>query len=116
MPLKTNWENSGGAKEGRRLNWEEGPQTGPNVSQAGWLVRDNVEPGSSTTNREAASQAAGRAPGLPDASAVRLAPLPRNASCFVSACVSSDNSFPSVRPEPALGPWKGDACGEVSLL
>ena len=26
---------------------------------------------------------------------------------FVSTCVSSDNSFPSVRQEPSLGPWKG---------
>ena len=27
-------------------------------------------------------------------------------SCFVSTCVSSDNSFPSVRQEPSFGPWK----------
>ena len=26
---------------------------------------------------------------------------------FVSTCVSSDNSFPSVRQEPSFGPWKG---------
>ena len=28
-------------------------------------------------------------------------------SCFVSTCVSLDNSFPSVRQEPILGSWKG---------
>ena len=28
-------------------------------------------------------------------------------SHFVSTCVSSDNSFPSVRREPSFGPWKG---------
>ena len=28
-------------------------------------------------------------------------------SCFVSTCVSLDNSFPSVRQEPSFGPWKG---------
>ena len=34
-------------------------------------------------------------------------PFPNKISCFVSTCVSSDNSFPSVRQEPSLGPWKG---------
>ena len=28
-------------------------------------------------------------------------------SLALSACVSSDNSFPSVRKEPSFGPWKG---------
>ena len=31
----------------------------------------------------------------------------KNFSCFVSTCVSSDSSFPSVRQEPSFGPWKG---------
>ena len=30
-------------------------------------------------------------------------PFPNKISCFVSACVSSDNSFPSVRQEPSFG-------------
>ena len=34
-------------------------------------------------------------------------PLPNEISCSVSTCVSSDNSFPSVRQEPGFGPWKG---------
>ena len=34
-------------------------------------------------------------------------PFPNTISCFVSTCVSSDNSFPSVRQEPSFGPWKG---------
>ena len=34
-------------------------------------------------------------------------PFPNKISCFVSTCVSSDNSFPSVRQEPTFGPWKG---------
>ena len=33
-------------------------------------------------------------------------PLPNKVSCFVSKGVSSDNSFPSVRQEPTLRPWK----------
>ena len=36
-------------------------------------------------------------------------PFPNKISCFVSTCVSSDNSFPSVRQEPGFGPWKGSA-------
>ena len=34
-------------------------------------------------------------------------PFPHKIYCFVSTCVSSDNSFPSVRQEPALGAQKG---------
>ena len=36
-------------------------------------------------------------------------PFPNKVSCFVSICVSSDNSFPIVRQEPSFGPWKGSA-------
>ena len=34
-------------------------------------------------------------------------PITNEISCLVSTCVSSDNSFPSVRQEPSFGPWKG---------
>ena len=34
-------------------------------------------------------------------------PFPNKVSCFVSTCVSSDNSFLSVRQEPSFEPWKG---------
>ena len=34
-------------------------------------------------------------------------PFPNKISCFVSRCVSLDNSFLSVRQEPSFGPWKG---------
>ena len=34
-------------------------------------------------------------------------PFPNKISCFVSTCVSSDNSFLSVRQEPSFRPWKG---------
>ena len=36
-------------------------------------------------------------------------PFPNKVSCFVSTCVSSDNSVLSVRQEPRFGPWKGSA-------
>ena len=35
------------------------------------------------------------------------APLPIKVSCAVSMCVSSDNSLPSVRQEPTVGPQMG---------
>ena len=34
-------------------------------------------------------------------------PFPNKISCFVSTCVSLDNSFLSVRQEPSFRPWKG---------
>ena len=34
-------------------------------------------------------------------------PFPNKISCFVNICVSSDNSFLSVRQEPSFRPWKG---------
>ena len=36
-------------------------------------------------------------------------PFPNKISCFVSTCVSLDNSFPSARQEPSFGPWKGSS-------
>ena len=35
------------------------------------------------------------------------AALPSKISCFVNTCVSSDDSFLSVRQEPTFRPWKG---------
>ena len=39
-------------------------------------------------------------------------PFPNKISCFVSTCVSLDNSFPSVRQEPSFGPWNGSPCAQ----
>ena len=46
-------------------------------------------------------------PGFPYSPALCPEPFPSEISCFVSTCVSSDNSFPSVRQKPTLRPWKG---------
>ena len=46
-------------------------------------------------------------PGFPSPTALHPGALSDKISCFVSTCVSSDNSFPSVRQEPGFGPWKG---------
>ena len=46
----------------------------------------------------------------PHGRAVLLVPwvtLSKKLSCFVSMCVSLDNSFLNVRQEPTLRPWKG---------
>ena len=63
--------------------------------------------------------------------ALRRASRPNKVSYFVSMCVSSDNSFPSARQEPTLGPRGGfpsyntttpchssptKPCGEVSCV
>ena len=34
-------------------------------------------------------------------------PFPHKISCFVSICVSLDNSLLNVRQEPSFRPWKG---------
>ena len=46
-------------------------------------------------------------PGFPHPAALHPRPHPNTVPCFVSTCVSSDSSFPSVRQEPTLRPWKG---------
>ena len=38
-----------------------------------------------------------------------LAPFANKISCFVSTCVSLENSFLSVRRESPFGPWKGSS-------
>ena len=48
-------------------------------------------------------------PGFPSPTALHPGALSDKISCFVSTCVSSDNSFPSVRQEPGFGPWKGSS-------
>ena len=45
-------------------------------------------------------------PGFPY-TAVLHQGTPPNKVFFSSTCVSSDNSFPSIRQEPTLQPWKG---------
>ena len=48
-----------------------------------------------------------QSPAFPYPPALYPGALPNKISGFVSTCVSSDNSFPSVRQEPSFGPWKG---------
>ena len=46
-------------------------------------------------------------PGFSYPTALSSGTLPNKISCFVSICVSLDNSFLSVRQEPTFRPWKG---------
>ena len=46
-------------------------------------------------------------PRFPNPAALHLVPFRNRISCFVSRCVSSDKSLPSVRQEPTFKPWKG---------
>ena len=45
-------------------------------------------------------------PGFPYPTVLIWVPFPNKIAFFVSTCVSSDNSFPSVRQEPSFRPWK----------
>ena len=60
-------------------------------------------------NPETASHLCGRAALLGSLTLLlsTQVPFPSEISCFVSTCVSLDNSFPSLRQEPSFGPWKG---------
>ena len=72
-----------------------------------WLAKDNPETNPITIKLQATWQSC--FPGFPYLTLLFSAwvPFPNKLSCFVSTCVSSDNSFPSVRQEPGFGPWKG---------
>ena len=71
-------------------------------SESEWLAKDNPE-----TNPITITMWQSSSPGFPYPTALHRVPFPNKISCFVSTCVSSDNSFPSVRQEPNFGPWKG---------
>ena len=73
--------------------------------ESGWLAKDNPETNPVIIKLQATRQSSSL--GFPTLLFSARAPLPNKVSCFVSTCVSSDNSFPSVRQERTLRPWKG---------
>ena len=73
--------------------------------ESGWLAKDNPETNPVIIKLRATRQSSSL--GFPTLLFSARAPLPNKVSCFVSTCVSSDNSFLSVRRERTLGPWKG---------
>ena len=62
-------------------------------SESKWLARDNLETNPITINPETASHVAEQPSWIPN-----------KVPCLISTCVSSDNSFLSVRQEPTSGP------------
>ena len=106
---KTSWENSGAAKilcsqppriflTERWVHDQEGPWVRRNMGQVRWLARDNLKTNPITIKPETVSHVAERfswVP-LPYCSPPRC-PFPIKSFYFVSTCVSSGNSFTSVR-------------------
>ena len=74
------------------------------------MVKDNLETNAITTKPSHVTELFSWV-SLPNCSPL----FPNKISCFVSTCVSSDNSFPSVRQEPSLGPWKGSPFLQKSI-
>ena len=70
------------------------------------MAKDNPDTNPITINPETASHC-GRAVLLGSLLLSAWALFPNKTSCFVSTCVSSDNSFLSVRQELRFGPRKG---------
>ena len=126
---KTNQENLGGAQEGRRHQpkicstnlpasfllesilaercecHQEGPWVRLNMGQARWLARDHQKTNPITIQPETASHMAEQFSWVPSPHCQGT--LPNKVSCFVNTCVSSDNSFLSVRQEATFGPGRG---------
>ena len=72
-------------------------------SESEWLAKDNPETNPITINLRLWAVLLGSLTLLLSTQV----PFPNKVSCFVSTCVSLDNSLPSVRQEPSFGPWKG---------
>lgn len=92
----------------RRVHQQEGLES-PETGQARLLARDNQETHPITIKPE------------PRDRGVLLllstqAPLPSKASCVISICVSSDNSFPSVGRQSTPGPGRGHLPATGPLL
>ena len=77
-------------------------------SESEWLAKDNLETNPITIKPETVSHVAEQfALGSLTLLLSAWALFPNTISCFDSSCVSSDNSFLSVRQEPSFGPWRG---------
>ena len=79
-------------------------------SESEWLAKDNLET-SPITIKPKTVQATwqSRSPGFPYPTALPPGALSQENLLLCHTCVSSDNSFLSVRQEPSFIPWKGSA-------
>ena len=71
-----------------------------------WLARDNLEANPITIKPKTGSHVAEQPSWIPLPSCSLMGTLPNKVCSFVSMCVSSDNSFLSISPEPTLRSWK----------
>ena len=88
-------------------SWLDKACTTRKDSESEGLAKDDPETNPITIQPETVSQ--GRAVLLGPLTLLlsTRAPFPNKISCSVSTCVSSDNSFLSVRREPGFRPWEG---------
>ena len=91
---------------GIHLGWTKHAPPGRTLSQNAWLKTTQTNPNHHKTR---ACEPRGRAVLLGSLTLLLFAqvPLPNKISCVASTCVSSENSFLSVRQKPTFRPWKG---------
>ena len=83
----------------------------PGKTELEWLAQDHPETNPITIKPTQQSSS----PGFPYPTALHWVPFPNKVSCFVSTCVSSDNSFLSVRQEPNFRSWRGPpSCNSIT--
>ena len=87
-------------------SWLNKASTTRKDSESEWLAKDNLGTDPITIKPETSSHVAEQFSWVPLPLSTR-APFPNKISCFVSTCVSSDSSFPSVRQDASFGPWRG---------
>ena len=79
---------------------QEGPWDRPNMDWSRWLARDNPETNSIPIKWETEPRDGAVLLGSLTLLLSSGMPLPNKVSCFVSTCVYSDSTFPSIRQEP----------------
>ena len=83
------------------LGWAMHAPPGRTLSQKDWSKTTwKLIPSPKSPKLQAMCQSS--SPGFPYPTALHPVSFPDKISCFVSTCVSSDNSFLSVRKEPSL--------------
>ena len=88
-------------------SWQSNACSTRKDHESEWLARDNLETNPISMKPRTVSHMAEQFSWVPlPYWSLPGCPFPI-VSCFVSICVSLDNSFPSVRQEPILKPWKG---------
>ena len=90
-----------------RPSWLSDACTTRKDSESDWLIRDSPEIIPITIKPETGSHMAEQFSWVPLPLLSAQVLLPNKIFCFVGACISSDNSFLSVRQELHLGPGKG---------